>query len=313
MLILGIILTIVGFLIFQWGANALNKSFWERPLIFNNPIAVLIIYLLWIGLLIGGLVLLWKVNPIIVGIILGGYFILWVIGRFLESEKAKIKRIFRTYKQLKLFRLKATEQGILKETAQLYFRSLRWDEDKINRILKILFEEDEDKIKDIKSLTRSILIFERPSDDLVGSDIKSFFTKSTKRDKLIDEVYRKELKEETVIAKRPELSTDTLKRMQQSGVNPEELSNEQLAALESLEVPQKSHWTAKPFMYIGIMLGFLAILSLIYREWESFIFYGLISLILSYIGYRIQSHISAKRFREASIKKHAEDIKTRKK
>ena len=305
MLIFGIILTILGFLIFQWSVNALSKSFIERPLIFANPIAVLVIHLLWIGLLIGGLILLWQVNPIIVGVIFGGYFILWVIGYFMGSEKTSIKRIFRVYKQLKLFRPKATGDGILKETARLYFQKLRWDEYRINHVLQLIFkEEGGSKVKNIKDLVKSILIFERPEDLLRGTEsFTKYMKRSERRDKLIDEIYKKELEEKMTVTERPQLSKDTLERMRQSGIDPDELSNEQLAALETLEKPEKGHWISKVFFYPSVIFFILAIISLFTGEWGNLFIYIVITFILWYIGYTIQSRVAAKQFREASIKK----------
>jgi len=310
MLILGIILTILGFIIFQWSANALSKSFIERPLIFANLTAVIIIHILWIGLLIGGLILLWQANPVIVGVILGGYFILWVIGYFLGSENASIKRIFKTYKQLELFHPQATEEEILKETARLYFQRLRWDEYRINHILKIIFEEKTStEVKNIKDLIKSILIFERPRDDLWGNyNFKSFMKSMEqyeKRDKFIDEIYKKELEKTIKITERPVLSEQILKRMEQIGLNPNEMSNEQLATFESLENPEKSHWVAKIFTYVSYGLLILAVISLLTSNWKYLFIYLIAALILGYIGYTIQTRIAGKQFMEASIKKFA--------
>jgi len=41
MLILGIILTILGFIILQWGAKWLNEPFIERPIIFRRLIGII--------------------------------------------------------------------------------------------------------------------------------------------------------------------------------------------------------------------------------------------------------------------------------
>lgn len=81
MLILGIVLTILGSMLFQWAVKAQSQSVFERPLGFNNPLAVLIINLLWLSLLIGGFYSLWQVNPKIVSTVLtliGIYVVLWI-------------------------------------------------------------------------------------------------------------------------------------------------------------------------------------------------------------------------------------------
>ena len=87
MLILGIILTILGLIVFQWSVNAQSKSVIERPMIFNSAVTVLVINLLWLGLFIGGFYSLWKVNPTIVLVLLGIYAVLCVFGYFMGSKK----------------------------------------------------------------------------------------------------------------------------------------------------------------------------------------------------------------------------------
>lgn len=102
----------------------------------------------------------------------------------------------------------------------------------------------------------------------------------------------------------PKLSEDTIKRMKSMGLDPNEMSEEQLAALESLERPEKSHWLSKPFTYIGGFLELMALFSLFSADWGAVFGYGIIGLILMYIGYRIQANIAGKKFVQASIKKH---------
>ena len=50
MLILAIILTILGVIVFRWYSRAMSEPFYNRPLIFSKTIPVLIINLLWIFL-----------------------------------------------------------------------------------------------------------------------------------------------------------------------------------------------------------------------------------------------------------------------
>jgi hypothetical protein len=102
MLILGIILTIFGVIIFQWSARTMNEPFYNRPLIFHKTIPVLIINLLWIGLLAGGLYSFWQISYKIVLFLVGGFAILWIIGYFLGSNKNRAKRFFQIYRQLKI-------------------------------------------------------------------------------------------------------------------------------------------------------------------------------------------------------------------
>lgn len=94
MLILGIILTVLGSIVFLWAANAQCKSFLDRPMIFNSAIAVLIINLLWIALFVGGFYSLWKVNKTIVLVIVGIYAVLWIFGFIIGKRRSKSKQDF---------------------------------------------------------------------------------------------------------------------------------------------------------------------------------------------------------------------------
>jgi len=226
MLILGIILTILGVIIFQWSAKAMSEPFYNRPLIFYKTIPVLIINLLWISLLAGGLYSFWQVSYKIVLFLVSIFAILWIVGYFFGSDKNKAKKFFQIYKQLKLYRPQTKEEDILRETARLYFQNLRWDIEKINSILKIIFDEKDREVKDVKDLFRSVLIFENPSDDFgAGFNFEKYMKESSKKDAAIEWAYKKVFGEQTKVTERPVLSEDTLRRMRESGLNPDEMSN----------------------------------------------------------------------------------------
>lgn len=307
MLILGIILTTLGFIIFQWYGYWLSKSRIERPMIFSKPVATLVIFLIWVGLIVSGFIVLWLVNPVIVGVILGGYFVLWIIGYLFGSEKANIKRIFKIYKQLKLFRPRVAEEEILKETARLYFQRLHWDEHRINHILQLIFGDNKDnKVINIKNLVSSILTFEKPIDFDNISNFKYFLKQYGKRDELIDKIYERELGQNVNITEKPVLSEWALRRFKKMGLNPDEMSSEQLAALESLENIEKSHWIVKVFNYGTLFFGLSAIINLFTANFGAFVVSLVIALVLMYIGFRIQSKIAGRKFYEASIQRYAE-------
>ncbi len=333
MLILGIILTILGIIIFQWMAKAMSEPFWNRPLVFHKTIPLLIINLLWIGLLGGGLYSFWQVSPKIVFFLVGGFAILWIAGYFMGSNKNKAKKFFQIYRQLKIYRPQTKDEDILRETARLYFQNLRWDMEKSNSILKIIFDEKDRKIKDVKDLFHLVIIFENPSDDFgVGFNFEKDMKELSKKDAAIEWAYKKVFGEQIKVTGRPVLTEDTLLRMKESGLNPDEMSNEQLAALEEMENAEKSNWLTKIFSYGSILFGLSAIISLfillirwlfqrpnIINEkeifWEdlgTFVFSGAISVLLMYISYRIQSRVSSKKFYEASILKWSQDQQKKK-
>ena len=99
----------------------------------------------------------------------------------------------------------------------------------------------------------------------------------------------------------PRLSASTIKRMRQYGMNPENMNEEQLRALESLDNPEKSHWLAKPFVYMGVLFLFAAFITLVVGEWGSAWGNGIVGTILCYIGYRVQRRFTYKRFVRATV------------
>lgn len=316
MLILGIILTILGFFIFQWSAKAMSEPRYNWPLIFRKTIPFLIINLLWIGLLGGGLYSFWQVSYKIVFFLVGGFAVLCTAFYFMGSNKNKAKKFFQIYKQLKIYRPQTKEEDLLRETARLYFQNLRWDMRKINSILKRIFDKKDRKIKDVKDLFRLVLNFENPSDDFgAGFNFKKYMKymkESSKKDTAIEWAYKKVFGEQIKITERPVLTEDTLRRMKESGLNPDEMSNEQLAALEGMENVEKSNWLSKIFSYGSIIFGLGAISNLFLIDFGALIFFGVIWLLLVFIGYRIQSKVSGKKFHEASILKWSQDQQKKK-
>ena len=180
-------------MLFQWAAKAQRQPAFERPLGFYNPLAVLIINLLWLSLLIGGFYSLWQVNPIIVLILIGICPILWIIGYILGSEKGKAKKIFKIYKKLKISKPKAKEEELFKETATIYYNGLRWDEDRIQKIIDLILKKRDDKKEkqDIKNIANSILIFESPHNNFGATfNFKKHMKKYDKREKAIETAHK---------------------------------------------------------------------------------------------------------------------------
>ncbi len=100
--------------------------------------------------------------------------------------------------------------------------------------------------------------------------------------------------------------------MRESGLNPDEMSNEQLAAFEGLENLEKSNWLSKIFSYGSIIFGLEAIINLFTLDIRAFIFFGAVSLVLMYIGYRTEILFASKKFYEASILKWSQDQQKKK-
>jgi len=309
MLILGIILTVLGFIVFQWSANAQSKSFLERPMIFNSTVAVLIINLLWLLLFAGGFYSLWKVNPTIVLVIFGIYAVLWIFGYFMGSEKAKAKKIFGIYKQLKLFRPKTSDQEILRETARIYFSNLRWDEHKIKMTVDAIFEKSvgNKEEKDIKDVASSILIFENPQDDFGrGFDFEGYMKRHTKKQKAMDDAYNAIFGKTQKVIERPTLSENTQKWVKSIGLNPDDMSNEQLAVFAEIDDQKKSNWAVRFLYGASFIFLILGVINLVSLEFGAVISNAIISFIFWFIGNKIQMKRISKKFYEASIMKYAQ-------
>lgn len=122
MLILGIILTISGMIVFRWMAKTMILPWSLRPHIFLNPNGVLIINLMWIGLLSGGFYSFWQVSPKI-----ALFIILFIIGYsamrlgigYFHGYKIMAKNIFQIYKKLK-FAIRKLKRRIFLGKQQSY-------------------------------------------------------------------------------------------------------------------------------------------------------------------------------------------------
>ncbi len=303
MLIAAILLTVLGFIIMQWSVNAMSQTF--KPLIFYKPVAVVIIYLLWLGLIIGGLYCFWQVSYLIVLILVSVFLLLILAGLYLGSEKTKAKKICKIYKQIKLYQPLAEEQKILQSTARVYFQNLRWDKAKIDMTLESIFKKDRiSNDRDIKDLISSIFIWENPSADGFGSgfNFEQYMKKHDKTSKAIDSAYNSVFGRD-IVTERPALSKEINERLVKQGFNPDEMSNEQLAALESLEKSEKYHWFPRVLNWIAGVFGFSAVISLFRLDFLILSISGGIALLLSYLAYRIQSTFAIKKFQQASIQK----------
>jgi hypothetical protein len=310
MLILAIILTILGIIVFRWYSRALNEPFYNRPLIFSKMIPVLIINLIWVFLLGGGLYSFWQFNPKIVIYIISGYAILWIVGFILGSQKQKAKKYFQIYKQLKIYRPQTSEEEILKETVKLYYKNLRWDEDRINSIVEVIFDNKDREKKGVRDLARLVFVMEEPSEGLNAYDnFEKTIKKHDKMDKAIEWAYQKVFENKEKISQRPELGEDIIKRIREAGLDPNLMSNEQLAALESFHNPNKNNWFTKMLSAASLFFGFLVFLDLISLDFTLLIFNSITALVLMYVGYIIQRRIANKKFIKASIVKWSEEQK----
>ena len=282
-------------------------------MIFYRATAVIIINVIWIGLFIGGFYSLWQVSPKIVLTIIGIYIMLWILNYFMGSEKVKAKKIFKIYRQLKLFRPKVSNEEIFRETANAYFRGLRWNEDEIRMAVDVICGKrvDSKEDKDIKDVASSILIFESPQDDFTRNYIKGSWKRLSKKqkatDKAIDNAYSAIIGNAPKVTERPELSKKTTEWIKSTGFNPDEMTNEQLAVFSEIDDHGKSNWAVRFFYGASFIFLILAGRNLNSLEFGSVLGNGFISFVFFYTGYKIQMKRISKRFYEANIMKYAQE------
>ena len=281
----------------------------ERPIIFNRLNAVIIINLIWIGLFSGGFYCLWQVNPKIVLVIIGIYAVFWTFSYFMRSDKSKAKKIFKTYRQLKLFRPKASNEEILREIAITYFKELKWDEHKIRITVEGIFEKraDSKKDKDIKDVVTSILTSESPYNDFNSRDFRTLMEYFSKKEKAVNDAYNIIIGNAEKTIERPKLSKSTTKWVKSTGRNPDEMTNEQLAVFSEMDDHRESSRAINILHRVAYTFTFLALISLINLHVILIVVNVIIALVAWFICFIIQTKRINKNFREASIIKYVQE------
>lgn len=99
---------------------------------------------------------------------------------------------------------------------------------------------------------------------------------------------------------RPQLHDETIKRMKQAGVNPHELSDEQLEALEGMENPEKAHWSSRWLFLSGLAFGLGGLVNLVTLHFGPLFVCIAISLLLFLASNRVQRRITGRKFQVAS-------------
>lgn len=302
--IIGIILLLLGGWLFGWMSNAMGEHRFLRPRILTRTFPVIVIAVVSLGLIGGGIYSLWRASSTVVLVIIGIVVAIMVRGALLSTTKSKATRFFQTYRKLSVHRPQATQEELVRETVRLYLDGEQRGKSKAEDILHVLFEGGTKDLEDIKSIASFVLALENPNS--VGlDDFRQYYKETEKRDKFVNQAYEKVFTKQGV--EKPVLSKDALKKMKDLGFDADQMSNEQLDALASMENPEKSHWFAQIFIYGSIGAGLLALLRLFYLDIGSVLVYGFIAVVLSFIGHRIQGRVAARKFQEASILKWSEE------
>lgn len=311
MLILGIFLVISAIIVFRFVANGLNKSFIDRPMLFNNGGIVLFLHLVWLALLILGSFMLWQVNyNIVLGLVLL-YAILWVLGYLLGSKTSKAKKIFKIYKQISLYRPELDTIEHYKQTAATYYESLRWDGRRVRMTVETIFEDKNTADIHIKDVAKSLLNFEDPRDTFGRNfDFKDYIKRSQKEQEAIDKAHKQILGDSENQNGRPELSKHALAWIESTGINLADMSDEQVRVFAEVDDHSKSNFIVRACYGVATASLFLAIFSLISFDLGGVVLYFTFSVALWFIGNKIQIRRISKKFNEASIQRYAREKAT---
>ena len=315
MLALGIVLTILGAITMEWSTKEQAKSVFEQPKIFHRTIVANTITLVWIGLLIGGLYCLWQYNPKIVMAIIGFYTVPRIFAYLYKesNDRSRAKNVFRIYKQLKLCLPSASDEDIYEQTASMYFRTLRWDEDRIETLIKMMFG-DRMVYEDIKDLASFILDLEKPGDSSRGFEKRMEYLAKT--DKAIDRAYSAIIDDSPIVKgvpeveERPELSKGTIEWMKSNGLDVEGMSNEQLAIFSEMDDFYLSNWPVRIIHGLAFAFVIGSLISLIRLDIAKFLILGLGGYVIWLIGHKIQVKRLNEKLREVSIVQYMQERAT---
>lgn len=77
---------------------------------------------------------------------------------------------------------------------------------------------------------------------------------------------------------------------------PNELTEEQHEAIESIKNPEKSHWLVRKVYFISGFLVILSFISVLNMDWGAVISFGILAFMLYHIGHKIQIVIAGDKF-----------------
>lgn len=263
-----------------------------------------IILVVSVALMGAGLYSLWHASSTVLLVLVGLVILVMGWGAIKGSNKNKAVRFFQAYQQLQIYRPTASPKELIEETIRFYLKGTQ-RQDSTDAIIHVVTDNNRD-FSDIKGVAHLVLVLEEPNGADFSTEFDRYLKQAAKRNRAIDEAYKKVFASGSVDS-RPVLTEGTVKRMKEQGMDPDNMSNEQLAALASLEDATKSHWLAKTFSYAGYGAGLLGLIRLLALDIPSVIVYAVIAFVFMFIGFKIQSRIAGKKFHQASIRKWAEE------
>jgi hypothetical protein len=257
-----------------------------------------------------GLFLLYKVSPLVTVCLIALYVYLVIRQIRFNTDRARAERILGAYDRVRLYRPEADDKAIFTEALRIYLRDAGYDENTIASAGSIILELKESVVTLSEFISR-VLAFESPIFSRMNfassRSVNSTFAKHRKRESIIQTILARRENRDRAPMKRPELSKGLIQRVESSGLRVDELSVEQVMALESAENPARYHWLAREAGWIAIFLAFFAVIELFKLNLVLAAIEGAISLGIMYLVWRTQTARAMRMFQEASIQKYAED------
>lgn len=308
MLILGFILIILAFYIFNWTFVNLNKPSYDRPMILNKTKPVLFIQFIWITLLLLGLYCLWKVSgSIVIGIVVVIFSVL-TLGMFLGTDKNKAKRFFKIYKKILISRPDLEEREVRILSTKLFLKKQGKKDFEIDSLCNYLFGEEKEEFldKEIKDFIRYLFLHENPDQNNLDMN---YFKKMAKTESSIEKAYNQIIGPIETPVERPVLSEDVIKQIKKDGINPDEMSDEQLIALQKMYDGSKGNWFVQVLYLIALISIFRSVIDLFQLDFTSILINLVVIVLCVHVGSVIQTSGGYKKFKQASIKNFAEKNK----
>lgn len=304
MLLAGLGLIICGIGLGAWLSCSLEMRYGFRPAILGHPLSLAFVIAAWFAFLFGGLFLVHNVYPVVALLLIALYiYLVWRQRRF-NSDRARVERILNVYDKVRLYRPQATSDEVLIETLGTYLRDEGFNEDQIAHAISVVLEPKASV--SLHDFVSGIISFQAPS-FRDNRSFNSMFREIQRRSDIINTSLARMENVQKVEPKRPELSKGLVQRLARTGFNVEELSAEQLLALDSAENPERYHWLAREAGWIAYGLAFIGLIQLIRMNLFVAMVDGTISIGILYVVWRTQTARSMRMFREASIRKYAEE------
>ena len=98
------------------------------------------------------------------------------------------------------------------------------------------------------------------------------------------------------------LSDATMKRLKEGGFSPDEFTEEQISALETMEKLEKQHWATRTLTWAAYLLWAFGIGGLLSGYFLTAAISVILGLFSMYTGYRIQKRIALRGFINATYK-----------